>query len=49
MIENRNLLSKIRDNARKSVEPYDVNRVAPQVMGVYEDVLKERGRSTRVP
>jgi glycosyltransferase involved in cell wall biosynthesis len=49
LIEKRDLLSKIRGSARKSVEPYDVNRVAPQVMGVYKDVLKGRGRRTRVP
>jgi glycosyltransferase involved in cell wall biosynthesis len=39
LIENRDLLSRIRGQARRSVEPYDVNQVAPQVMGVYEDVL----------
>ena len=49
LIENRALLSKIRGSARKSVEPYDVDRVAPRVMGVYEEVLKVRGRRTRVP
>ena len=39
LIENRDLLSKIRANARKSVESYDVNKVAPQIMSVYEEVL----------
>ncbi len=39
LIDNRDLLSRIRGQARRSVESYDVNRVAPQVMGVYEDVL----------
>jgi glycosyltransferase involved in cell wall biosynthesis len=39
LIENEELLSRIRGQARRSVEPYDVDRVAPQVMGVYEDVL----------
>jgi glycosyltransferase involved in cell wall biosynthesis len=39
LMENRDLLTKMRAEARHSVEPYDVNQVAPQVMGVYEDVL----------
>lgn len=39
LIENRDLLSKIRANARKSVESYNVNKVAPQIMSVYEEVL----------
>ena len=43
LIENRDLLSSIRGKARPSVEPYDVNTVAPRVMGVYEEVLRCRG------
>jgi glycosyltransferase involved in cell wall biosynthesis len=39
LMEDTDLLSRIRGQARRSVEPYDVNQVAPQVMGVYEDVL----------
>jgi glycosyltransferase involved in cell wall biosynthesis len=39
LIESRELWSRIRGRARRSVEPYDVNQVAPQVMDVYEDVL----------
>jgi glycosyltransferase involved in cell wall biosynthesis len=39
LMENRDLLSRVRGQARRSVEPYDVNQVAPQVMDVYEDVL----------
>ena len=42
LIENRDLLRELRDNARRSVEPYDVSAVAPQVMRVYEEVLKCR-------
>jgi len=32
-------LSRIRSNARRSAEPYDVSQIAPQVMRVYEEVL----------
>lgn len=39
LIENRDLLSRIRSNARGSAEPYDVGQIAPQVMRVYEEVL----------
>lgn len=39
LIQNRDLLSRIRSNARRSAEPYDVSRIAPQVMRVYEEVL----------
>jgi len=39
LIENRDLLSRIRSNARRSAEPYDVSQIAPQVMRVYEEVL----------
>jgi glycosyltransferase involved in cell wall biosynthesis len=42
LMENRDLLSKIRADARQSVEPYDVNQIAPQVMSVYEDVVGRR-------
>jgi glycosyltransferase involved in cell wall biosynthesis len=42
LIENRGLLSRLRGNARKGVEAYDVNEIAPQVMRVYEDVLSCR-------
>ena len=42
LIENRDLLRKLRDNARRSVEPYDVSAVAPQVMRVYEEVVNCR-------
>ena len=42
LIENRDLLRELRDNARHSVEPYDVGAVAPQVMRVYEEVVKCR-------
>ena len=35
MIEDRDLLWQIRENARQSVRPYDVSQIAPQVMGVY--------------
>jgi glycosyltransferase involved in cell wall biosynthesis len=42
LIENRDLLRELRGNARPSVEPYDVNAVAPQIMRVYEDVLECR-------
>lgn len=39
LIEDRDLLLRIRSNARRSAESYDVNRIAPQVMRVYEEVL----------
>ena len=39
LIQNRDLLSRLRSNARRSAEPYDVNQIAPQVMRVYEEVL----------
>jgi glycosyltransferase involved in cell wall biosynthesis len=42
LIENRDLLSRLRGNARKSVEAYDVNEIAPQIMRVYEEVLSCR-------
>jgi glycosyltransferase involved in cell wall biosynthesis len=42
LIENRDLLRELRENARVSVEPYDVDAVAPQVMRVYEEVLECR-------
>lgn len=43
LIEDEELRSSIRENARRSAEPYDVSRIAPQVMGVYEEVLRGRG------
>jgi glycosyltransferase involved in cell wall biosynthesis len=43
LIDNRDLLASIRDKSRPSVESYDVNVVAPQVMSVYEEVLRCRG------
>jgi glycosyltransferase involved in cell wall biosynthesis len=42
LIENRDLLSRIRGKARNSVKAYDVNEVAPQIMQVYEEVLSCR-------
>lgn len=42
LIENRDLLSRIRASARESVEAYDVHVIAPQVMRVYEEVLSRR-------
>jgi glycosyltransferase involved in cell wall biosynthesis len=39
LIQNKDLLSRIRSNARRSAEPYDVSQIAPQVMRVYEEVL----------
>jgi hypothetical protein len=42
VMENRDLSIKVRDNAGQSVEPYEVNQIAPQVMGVYEGVVGRR-------
>jgi hypothetical protein len=42
LVEDRDLLNKVRVNARRGVEPYGVNHIAPQVMGVYEDVVGRR-------
>lgn len=42
LIENRDLLSRVRASARESVEAYDVHVIAPQVMRVYEEVLSRR-------
>jgi glycosyltransferase involved in cell wall biosynthesis len=42
LIEDGDLLSRIRGNARKSVEAYDVNEIAPQIMRVYEEALSCR-------
>jgi glycosyltransferase involved in cell wall biosynthesis len=42
LIENRELLSRIRASARESVEAYGVQTIAPQVMRVYEEVLSRR-------
>ncbi len=42
LIENRDLLLNTRGNARKSVEAYDVNEIAPQIMRLYEEVLSCR-------
>jgi glycosyltransferase involved in cell wall biosynthesis len=44
LIEDDALRSSLRENARRSAEPYDVSRIAPQVMAVYEEVLSGRGR-----
>lgn len=38
LIENRDLLSRIRVEARRSVEAYDVNEVAPQVMRANQEI-----------
>lgn len=42
LIENRDLLSRVRASARESVEAYGVQEIAPQVMRVYEEVLSRR-------
>jgi glycosyltransferase involved in cell wall biosynthesis len=39
LIENEPLRFSIQENALRSVESYDVNCVAPQVMRLYEEVL----------
>jgi len=44
LIENEALRVSIQKNARRSAEPFDVNYIAPQVMGVYEEVLSSRSR-----
>jgi glycosyltransferase involved in cell wall biosynthesis len=43
LIEDQELRSSLRENARRSAEPYDVSRIAPQVLAVYEEVLNSRG------
>jgi glycosyltransferase involved in cell wall biosynthesis len=42
LIENRDLLSRIRASARESAEAYDVEEIAPQVMRVYQEVLSRK-------
>jgi glycosyltransferase involved in cell wall biosynthesis len=42
LIENRELFSRIRGNARDSVKDYDIDVIAPRIMGVYEEVLSRR-------
>lgn len=40
LMEDRVLLEKIKSNARRSVEAYDIDEVLPQILNVYEEVLK---------
>jgi len=40
LIDDESLRLSMRENARRSAEPYDVDRVAPEVMRVYEEVLR---------
>jgi glycosyltransferase involved in cell wall biosynthesis len=44
LIEDQQLRSSLRENARMSAEPFDVDYIAPQVMRVYEEVLGGKGR-----
>jgi len=43
LIEDDSLRVSIRENARRSAEPYDVSTIAPEVMSVYEEVLGCQG------
>ncbi len=44
LMENRDLLEKIKNNARKSIEDYDIDRVYPQILNLYNEV-SQRGRN----
>ena len=42
LIETKSLWMKIKSNARKSIEEYDINRVAPKIIELYQSIYLQK-------
>ena len=41
LMENRNLLEEVRRNGPPSVAEFDVKKIVPQILQVYEEIVRE--------